>query len=257
MAEQGKIYDMDDRKYYLFEGLPAEYEQAVNSLRLPGSNYTWEEIGDYLREYCERHKNVPGGARAAGKGNSRVHFSGDSGGSTELCRRFANTGKCPRGGNCKYRHVSKPDKGGADRGSDGKGKGACHACGKQGHLIRDCQVPCTFCGIKGHGEKFCRKRKKAIAELKNADGKTDGAFHSQDSSARGDSSGKQRAEGVSGVSSGKQQGSWEEEGVNFCFTHKVDEISDKVLKLAPDLPPGCTVIDGAATCAVACDTTEC
>jgi hypothetical protein len=55
IADHGDEEQLSEKlkRFHLFKGLPAEYEKPIASLKLPGSNYTWIEIKDYLRNFVE------------------------------------------------------------------------------------------------------------------------------------------------------------------------------------------------------------
>ena len=163
------------KRFYIYKGLPSEYDPAKQALRLPGSNYSWEDIKDYLLEFCTRNANVPGKARSkGGKNDGHVYNATDT--SQEACRNFAR-GKCTKGSKCKHSHAAKPPKASASGGGGNSNKSSsgndkqqgpkCHSCSKHGHVAKDCEVPCDFCGERGHNDKQCFKRKRAKEQYKD------------------------------------------------------------------------------------------
>ena len=182
LASYEKLLDDNDKRYYLLKGLPGEFLPATTSLTLPGVNYSWDQIKDYLKEFTEKHPNVPGktkdhnSAGSAGKVFSTFDGPKDtSNNGGEVCKNFALKGTCKYGSSCKYRHVERPGQGGqgggrSHNGHHDKGKSTntdkCFSCDKVGHRSRDCPTPCGFCGKRGHGEQRCHIREKAIGQLK-------------------------------------------------------------------------------------------
>jgi len=142
------------KRHYLFKGLPSEFDTAISVLKLPSSKHSWTETKDYLREYCATNKNCPGKPKhGKGKKSNHVYNAMDApaGAKSEVCRNFTR-GKCSRT-NCKFQHPAElPNQ---------KKTMKCFNCDKTGHMKRECTVPCKFCGLKGHGEKHCRKKKAA------------------------------------------------------------------------------------------------
>ena len=179
MEDYKEPLTLGNKKYYLYKGLPADYGQAITALRLPGSNYGWEEVKDFLREFCETHANVPGSEMAKGNKDGSVFntYEADQK-EKEVCRNYARLGNCKFGQRCKFLHVDEP--------ATKKGKSTddikCYACGQKGHRIQDCKEPCSFCGETGHGEKHCKIRAKAIEAYKKQ-GNSNAAYTTNDSSS--------------------------------------------------------------------------
>ena len=150
--------DPRDRKFRLLEGLPPDYGVAVTALRLPGSDFSWEQLTTYLLNFAATNKRIAG----AIKTDSDKVLATVVEGPREVCRNFTNTGKCRFGKKCKYVHPDIP----ADRQvnipptpprAPGRKPIKCFNCG-EAHHVRQCPTPCSYCGVKGHGEEQCFKK---------------------------------------------------------------------------------------------------
>ena len=102
--EYGCALDPRDRKFRLLEGLPPDYGVAVTALRLPGSDFTWEQLTSYLLNFAATNKRISG----AVKTDSDKVLATVVEGSREVCKNFTNTGKCRFGKKCKYIHPDIP-----------------------------------------------------------------------------------------------------------------------------------------------------
>ena len=130
LDKMGHKVDDADAIEYLLDGLPSDYDVVKRVLRMPRTTpLTWKETAFQIEDFADD---------PAVAGSSRPSPTPDTVLTTEeICRTYARTGKCKFKNRCRFKHIDKPS------GNRFKGK-------------------CNYCGIKGHKEAQCYKKKREL-----------------------------------------------------------------------------------------------
>ena len=176
----GTVNDTLIRMWYL-KGLPSDY--AMVKFTITANNTALADTYTAVAAYAATDPKLPGSthpaARKQGRRDRASAASEQPPKTSELCKRFAETGYCPYGDKCKWVHVKKPDAApSSDKGSKAPkataedGAVECSHCKKVGnynrtpHSTEKClrkDYYCEICKVKGkHSTSHCpTKRPKA------------------------------------------------------------------------------------------------
>jgi len=133
----GIIETDEDALFALHEKLPVAYKE--NRLHVMANAMSYEDALAYYANVAKCFSDVPGSTHPSVSNRPEsVHNA------VEVCRMFASNGHCRFGNKCKFTHVGQPS------GKANNTQSANRFNGK-----------CNYCGIKGHKERECRKKKTA------------------------------------------------------------------------------------------------
>ena len=99
-AEYDIVLVARDRKFRLLEGLPPDYGPAVTALRLPGYDFSWDELTSYLLNFASTNKRISGAVKA-GSDKVLATLGQDQ---REVYKNFT----CKFGKKCKFVHPAIP-----------------------------------------------------------------------------------------------------------------------------------------------------
>jgi hypothetical protein len=142
LAGLGSPVTQEDKEFHLLEGLPDDYAAIKQNIKIPREpQLTWEQVVFLLEDFSDNPR-IPGSSQKPHRSDA-AHNIQDSNASTNsnICRHFSKHGNCKFGNNCKYAHVKLPEQ-------------SLQA------------TKCNFCGNNGHKEKECKKKARAITQLK-------------------------------------------------------------------------------------------
>ena len=161
--------------FYTLKGLPDDYATVKRELECLDPKPNLIKITKEITSYAAK-PNITG-STIRGQTHDRVNMGIDKNktstkATVEVCRSFAKTGRCTwTRGQCKFAHVVPP--GGfphphEDNSTEGKAPEPkrCTYCNVRGHVEKDCKkkkdgitTRCTNCNIIGHEAKDCRRNK--------------------------------------------------------------------------------------------------
>ena len=149
----GLIASDEDALFAFHEKLPVAYKD--HRLHVMANSMSYNDALSYFKNVALCFPDLPGSTHpSVMKSPESAHNSVD------ICRMFASTGKCRYGKKCKFSHVSQPH-----AATGGSGKQNWSSASGGGNKFSG---KCNFCGIKGHKENECRKKKREAAKANEA-----------------------------------------------------------------------------------------
>ena len=187
----GTVNETLIRMWYL-KGLPSDY--AMVKFTITANNTTLADTYTSVAAFAATDPKLPGSthpaARKQGRRDRASAASEQPPKSSELCKRFAETGSCSYGEKCKWVHVKKPAAApSSTQKATRDGAPDCAHCKKVGnwnrkpHTTENChrkQYNCEICKAKGkHSASHCPEAKSKADKAAIA-GEVSGEFDDAD-----------------------------------------------------------------------------
>ncbi len=144
----GMVDSDKDVLFYFDESLPKAWDNI--KVIVASQKMTFEQATNFYVSQAKMNDSLPGSVKPAKRGSQAVHYGNSVTPSSEVCRQFSN-GHCPRGSDCKFRHVALPG---------GNGGGSHKGAERHGQAKKPFQGECKFCHKKGHKEVDCYKKQR-------------------------------------------------------------------------------------------------
>ena len=141
----GLIAVDEDALFAFHQKLPVAYKD--NQLHVMANGMDFSTALAYYKNVANCFPDVPGSTHP-----SVIKQPESAHNAVEICRMFAASGKCRFGQKCKFSHVSQPH-----TASEGP---ANHNFGNSSSKSNRFSGKCNYCGIKGHKEQECFKKKR-------------------------------------------------------------------------------------------------
>ena len=149
LVQQGEKLSNSLILFYTLKGLPSDYDTVKRELNHEDPVPNLVEITKEVTEYAAQ-PNISGSTIRLHGTTDQANVANDANRPREVCRAFAKYGQCKWGPKCKFEHVIPP--------------GGHTMAGKDKPSVK-----CTYCGIRGHEEKDCKKKKAGITDRDRCD----------------------------------------------------------------------------------------